>query len=102
MDTTGTGTRPAPSPIEVHFKGGHGLDLAGELRGGGDAPVLLAHGFGQTRQSWSATQRRLGDAGHASLAWDMRGHGQSGRNPGSQRYRPQPCADDRPAQMRRP
>jgi len=94
MDTTGTGTRPAPSPTEVHFKGGHGLDLVGELRAGGDAPVLLAHGFGQTRQSWSATQRRLGDAGHASLAWDMRGHGQSGRNPASQRYDAEQFVDD--------
>jgi pimeloyl-ACP methyl ester carboxylesterase len=44
-------------------------------------PVLLAHGFGQTRQSWAGTQRRLQAAGHPSLAFDMRGHGQSGRNP---------------------
>ena len=65
-----------------------GLILAADLiqDGMGDAdptrtPVLLAHGFGQTRQSWSGTQRRLADAGHASLAFDMRGHGGSMRNP---------------------
>jgi pimeloyl-ACP methyl ester carboxylesterase len=60
-----------------------GLTLAADLVPG-DArqpPVLLAHGFGQTRQSWSGTQRRLSEAGHASLAFDMRGHGASMRNP---------------------
>lgn len=48
--------------------------------------MLLAHGFGQTRQAWSATQQRLADAGLASLAWDLRGHGQSDRNPPGSRY----------------
>jgi pimeloyl-ACP methyl ester carboxylesterase len=48
--------------------------------------VLLAHGFGQTRQSWSQTQTRLARAGHDSLSWDMRGHGESGRNPAAVRY----------------
>jgi len=49
-------------------------------------PVLLAHGFGQTRQSWSQTQSRLARAGHDSLSWDMRGHGDSGCNPSDLRY----------------
>lgn len=65
-----------------------GLTLAADLMPG-DArrpPVLLAHGFGQTRQSWSGSQRRLGDAGHASLAFDMRGHGASMRNPAELPY----------------
>ena len=65
-----------------------GLTLAADLVPG-DArqpPVLLAHGFGQTRQSWSGTQRRLSEAGHASLAFDMRGHGASMRNPGELPY----------------
>ena len=53
---------------------------------GGRAPVLLAHGFGQTLESWSATQNRLADAGIASLAFDMRGHGRSDRNPAGDRY----------------
>lgn len=66
----------------VLFPSGDGLELAGSRRestGGGPA-VLLAHGFGQTRQSWLATQDRLAAAGHDSLAWDMRGHGESARN----------------------
>jgi pimeloyl-ACP methyl ester carboxylesterase len=57
------------------------------VAGRADRPaVLLAHGFGQTRQSWSATQRRLAAAGHPSLAFDMRGHGASGRNAPDQPY----------------
>jgi pimeloyl-ACP methyl ester carboxylesterase len=65
-----------------------GLSLAADLMPGDTRrpPVLLAHGFGQTRQSWAGTQRRLGDAGHASLAFDMRGHGASMRNAVSQPY----------------
>jgi pimeloyl-ACP methyl ester carboxylesterase len=65
-----------------------GLSLAADLVPGDTRrpPVLLAHGFGQTRQSWSGTQRRLAEAGHASLAFDMRGHGASRRNPAGQPY----------------
>jgi pimeloyl-ACP methyl ester carboxylesterase len=65
-----------------------GLDLAADLVPGDTRrpPVLLAHGFGQTRQSWSATQHRLAQAGHASLAYDMRGHGASGSNPPDRPY----------------
>jgi pimeloyl-ACP methyl ester carboxylesterase len=48
--------------------------------------VLLAHGFGQTRQSWLGTQRRLGAAGYRHFAFDMRGHGESGRNPAERPY----------------
>jgi pimeloyl-ACP methyl ester carboxylesterase len=57
---------------------------------------VLAHGFGQTRQSWGGTQRRLAAAGHASLAFDMRGHGESGRNPPARDY----IADDFVADLR--
>ena len=65
-----------------------GLTLAADLVPGDtrQPPVLLAHGFGQTRQSWSGTQRRLAAAGHASLAFDMRGHGASMRNPAALPY----------------
>lgn len=63
-----------------------GLGLAADVFPGGGPGVLLAHGFGQTRQAWTATQQRLAAAGRASLAWDVRGHGQSDRNPGTSRY----------------
>src|SRR5918993_1216424 len=57
-------------------------------------PVLLAHGFGQTRQSWGATQQRLAGAGHRSLAFDMRGHGASGRNAAGEEYAAAQFVDD--------
>lgn len=63
-----------------------GLTLAADVFSGTGPGVLLAHGFGQTRQAWTATQQRLAAAGRTSLAWDVRGHGQSSRNPGASRY----------------
>ena len=69
---------------ELDARDGIRLSAArGEGRGPG---VLLAHGFGQTRQAWVQTQHRLSEAGHASLAWDLRGHGRSDRNPAGSRY----------------
>jgi pimeloyl-ACP methyl ester carboxylesterase len=47
--------------------------------GAGD-PVLLVHGFGSSReQNWKSTgwYRSLTEAGHAVVAMDCRGHGQS-------------------------
>ena len=74
--------RPAPSePEAITLASADGMNLAGSLSAGTGTPVLLAHGFGQTRQSWLGTQLRLAAAGHTSLAFDMRGHGQSARNP---------------------
>ncbi|KFN50948.1 hypothetical protein P873_04915 [Arenimonas composti TR7-09 = DSM 18010] len=63
-----------------------GLVLAATRVAGGGPGLLLAHGFGQTRQAWSGSQRRLAAAGFASLAWDARGHGGSGRNPETRVY----------------
>jgi pimeloyl-ACP methyl ester carboxylesterase len=82
-------TSPQRAPLE--FRSADGTPLAATLReplptGDSRAPVLLAHGFGQTRHSWGGTQARLAAAGHRSLAFDMRGHGASGRNPPGQDY----------------
>ncbi len=76
------------------FLGDGRLRLVGERREGLLTPVLLAHGFGQTRQSWRSTQDRLQRAGHESFAWDMRGHGQSGRNPATLSYAAEQFVDD--------
>jgi len=65
---------------------GDGLQLAGSFCPARGPSVLLAHGFGQTRQSWSATQARLAGDGYSSLAFDMRGHGNSDRNPDPSAY----------------
>jgi pimeloyl-ACP methyl ester carboxylesterase len=87
-----------PSKI-FHFRTGDSLELVGErLSADGHLPsrppVLLAHGFGQTRQSWNQTQYRLALAGHDSLSWDMRGHGDSARNPAGVRYQAEQFRED--------
>ena len=75
---------------------GDGVALIGEevianLEG---PSVLFAHGFGQTRQSWSGAQSALAQEGISSIAWDMRGHGESGRNPEALHYRAEQFAED--------
>jgi pimeloyl-ACP methyl ester carboxylesterase len=85
MDTTIDKPTPADEQT-LRFAADDQLELVATRRAGSGQPVLLAHGFGQTRQSWAGTQERLAQAGHGSLAWDMRGHGESGRNPEGRRY----------------
>jgi pimeloyl-ACP methyl ester carboxylesterase len=71
-----------------------GVRLAALHGTGGGPGVLFAHGFGQTRHAWLATQERLAHAGRANLAWDMRGHGQSARNPAASPYSGEQFVDD--------
>ena len=71
-----------------------GLRLSAARFEGRGPGILLAHGFGQTRQAWLPTQRRLVEAGYANLAWDVRGHGQSDRNPAASRYAGAQFVDD--------
>lgn len=40
-------------------------------------PVLLMHGGGQTRHSWSGTASQLAARGHEAWTMDLRGHGDS-------------------------
>jgi pimeloyl-ACP methyl ester carboxylesterase len=65
-----------------------GVALAASAAGplGGPIDVLFAHGFGQTRQAWTRSMQALSVAGFGSAAYDLRGHGQSGRNPDDRRY----------------
>ncbi|WP_460456688.1 alpha/beta fold hydrolase [Arenimonas alkanexedens] len=77
-------------PLHTH----DGLALAADHHAGTGPGLLLAHGFGQTRQAWRSTQQRLSEAGRASLAWDVRGHGQSERNPAHSRYSGDQFVDD--------
>lgn len=83
---------PGTRPLSLAAAGG--VRLEASLGEGAGPGLLLAHGFGQTRQAWTATQRRLATAGRASLAWDLRGHGESGRNPGALPYRGEQFVDD--------
>jgi pimeloyl-ACP methyl ester carboxylesterase len=75
-------------PTPLTFSAPDGLALAAQEFAGAPAQpaVLLAHGFGQTLESWAGTQAKLAAAGIANLAFDMRGHGRSDRNPPAARY----------------
>ncbi|PPU14225.1 alpha/beta fold hydrolase [Xanthomonas arboricola] len=69
--------------------------LAVSVRGTEHAPtVLLAHGFGQTRHAWESTAARLATAGHRTLAYDARGHGDSGFNDADLPYSATQFTDD--------
>lgn len=59
-----------------------GISLAADVAGPDDGPtVVLLHGGGQTRHSWSGTWRVLADAGWRAWSVDLRGHGDSGWAP---------------------
>ena len=72
---------------ELEFETQPGLRLVATGWGDEGAPaVVLLHGGGQTRQSWSGTANRLAASGRYAVALDMRGHGESGWCPEG-RYR---------------
>jgi pimeloyl-ACP methyl ester carboxylesterase len=77
-----------------HFRTADGLALAVESRHAAGAPTLLfAHGFGQTRGAWGGTAAALAARGCHCVAYDARGHGESGRTPDGD-YHMQQFADD--------
>lgn len=56
-----------------------GLPLVVDSRGPPTAPaVLFAHGFGQSRHAWTRAAQSLAQHGWRSVAFDARGHGDSG------------------------
>jgi len=70
------------SPRPVALRGHDGLVLRGDAFGRAeDPPVLLLHGGGQTRHSWSGTAQRLASEGWHALSLDLRGHGESDWSP---------------------
>lgn len=59
-------------------RGADGIELGADVAGPEDGPpVVLLHGGGQTRHSWSGTLRTLGDRGWWAWSVDLRGHGDS-------------------------
>jgi len=59
-----------------------GLKLVADVGGAQDAPlVVLLHGGGQTRHSWSGAMNMLIAAGYDVINFDARGHGDSGWSP---------------------
>jgi non-heme chloroperoxidase len=58
--------------------GAAGLELAASAWGDpANPPVLLVHGGGQSRHTWTRMARGLAEAGAYAVAYDQRGHGQS-------------------------
>ncbi len=77
-----------------HYDMPDGTSLAFDCRcPQGDPAVLFAHGFGQTRGAWAGTAEALADQGCRTVAFDLRGHGESGRSPGGD-YHMQQFIDD--------
>jgi pimeloyl-ACP methyl ester carboxylesterase len=54
-----------------------GMTIAADDWEGDGAPVVLAHGGGQTRHSWGGTAAALAAHGHHVISIDLRGHGDS-------------------------
>ncbi len=71
--------REHPFPAEpLRIPGARGVTLAADAFGNPDAPpVLFLHGGGQTRHAWGGTARMLAQRGWYTVAFDLRGHGDS-------------------------
>jgi non-heme chloroperoxidase len=64
------------------WSGAGGLTIAGDTWGDPEGPlVVLQHGGGQTRHAWKGAGEVLGNAGYHAVAFDARGHGDSGWAP---------------------
>lgn len=70
------------APQSFHYDG-VGVRLAGERWASDEhgGVVLLLHGGGQTRHSWTRTAERLVTSGRTAVALDARGHGDSDWHP---------------------
>lgn len=86
---------PPPATSQpLRIRSADGVLLAAERWPTRGPEALLAHGFGQTRQSWQGTASSLVANGYSALSFDARGHGESGRNPVGQRYQPEQWVGD--------
>jgi pimeloyl-ACP methyl ester carboxylesterase len=74
------GERLPGTPDPMHVWAGHGgVTIAGDTWGDPKGPlVVLQHGGGQTRHAWKGAGETLGAAGYHAVAFDARGHGDSG------------------------
>ena len=74
------------APVVQRVMTADGLSLAVESFGPPDgAPLLFAHGFGQSRLAWTRAAEQLAEAGYRCLTMDGRGHGDSAWH-GDHRY----------------
>ncbi|SIT41752.1 Alpha/beta hydrolase fold protein [Paraburkholderia piptadeniae] len=77
------GTRLPGTPEPKHiWTNADGIPLAADSWGHpGNPVVVLLHGGGQTRHAWGSTGALLGKVGYHAVAFDARGHGDSGWSP---------------------
>lgn len=75
MDTSTAHSSDGPERVEIASP--TGVTIVADHWPGDRAPVVLAHGGGQTRHSWGGTARILADRGHRVVSIDLRGHGDS-------------------------
>lgn len=82
-DSSASPAGPAtPTLREQIFIGHEGVRLAADVGGTpGQPAVILLHGGGQTRHSWSRAQLDLVARGHHVINFDARGHGDSQWSP---------------------
>ena len=73
----------APATIETRrFVGFDGSIIVGDVAGNPSSPpVILMHGGGQTRHSWSGALQHLAGMGYFVINLDLRGHGDSDWSP---------------------
>ena len=79
----GRPTEPDGS-VPVTLVASDGLELAAEFRPADStspAGAVLVHMLGSDRHAWQSFAQRLQRAGVATIAFDMRGHGESRRQP---------------------
>lgn len=70
-----------PEPMH-QWEGSDGVPITGDSWGDPEGPlILLQHGGGQTRHAWKGAGEVLGAAGYHAVAFDARGHGDSGWSP---------------------
>jgi pimeloyl-ACP methyl ester carboxylesterase len=76
---------PQATPESVRLTGAFGTGLGASAflpppGAGAQASIVYTHGFGETRGTWFGSAMTLAGHGHAGLAYDARGHGDSQRN----------------------
>jgi dienelactone hydrolase len=78
----GGGATAAPNRSDVALTTSDGLNLTGYLTAGGASPpgspgVVLLHQYTQTDEQWGQLPEELAKRGYRTLAFNLRGHGDS-------------------------
>ena len=79
--SAGLALPPSAAPQLLTLRTSDGVSIAAELRVPAARPapaVILVHMLTRTREDWARTAEQLSEAGLATLAIDLRGHGASG------------------------